>query len=392
MAQEIFMPRMGVTMESGTIVRWLKRVGDPVRKGEPLMEIETDKVQLEVTSDVEGILLSIEVPEGQEVPVGTVLAWVGAPGETVPRGGGAGTPEPAVATPAAAPAAPAAGVQRAPVAPPPAPDGRVRATPAARARARRYGVDLEAVQGTGPAGRIQLRDVEAAAGRPTTPTGPTSPARRYRDVPVTGMRKVIAERLARSFHGTVPVLLTADVALDRAEALRVGVLPLVIRAAALALREHPRLNAHWLDSAIREFDDVHIAVAVALEDGLTAPVIRHADQLGLGEIAARVADLASRARQGALTLGDLEGATFTVSNLGAHPIGFFMPVINPPQVAILGVGQATRRPIVRGGEVVVVPVLPLSLVFDHRAVDGAPAAAFLGSLKALLEEPERLGP
>lgn len=387
MAHEIAMPQMGVTMEAGTILKWLKQVGDPVRKEEPIMEIQTDKVNLEITSDVEGTLLAILVGEGREVPVGTVLAHVGQPGEQV-------------AVEAAAP--------------PPPPAGRVRATPAARSRARSYGISLEAITGSGPAGRIQARDVEAARAteqpvqapaQPAPAPAPTAPpAGEYRDLPVAGMRKLIAQRLAHSFHSTVPVLLTAEATMDRADELlaqlgrdlerqtggRVGYLPLLIKAVAVALRAHPHLNAHWLDEQIRLFNQVHMGVAVALEEGLAVPVLREADRKGIAAIATELSSLVTRARQSSLALTDLEGGTFTISNLGAYQIGHFAPVINPPQVAILGVGRAVIRPVVRHGQILALPVLPLSLVFDHRAVDGAPAAAFLDAVKAGLEEPYRM--
>lgn len=388
MAHEIAMPQMGVTMEAGTILKWLKQVGDPVRKEEPIMEIQTDKVNLEITSDVEGTLLAILVGEGTEAPVGTVLAYVGEPGEQVSG--------------AVAPSAPAAATAR-----------RVRATPAARSRARAHGIGLETIRGSGPFGRIQARDVEAARtaaqAAPAVPAQPAPasaavPESDYRDLPVTGVRKVIAERLAHPFHSTVPVLLTAEAIMDQADALltrlsddlqrkaggRVGYLPLLIKAVTVALQAYPYMNAHWLDAKIRLFAPVHMGVAVAIDEGLTVPILRHAERKGIAAIAAEVSSLVSRARQGSLTLADLEGGTFTISNLGAYQIGHFAPVINPPQVAILGLGRAVTRPVVRDGQIVPLPVLPLSLVFDHRAVDGAPAAAFLDSIKDALEEPYRL--
>lgn len=411
MPQPIAMPQMGVTMEAGTILKWLKQPGDAVRKDEPIMEIQTDKVSLEVTSDVEGTLLAILVGEGKEVPVGEVLAWVGQPGEAVPGAPAEGAVEAAV--PAAVAAVPAPGAAE--PSPGAAEPRKLRATPAARSRARALGLDLSRIAGTGPAGRIQVRDVVARQSHDPAPAPvsaapvsqasvrPTAPAA-YQDLPVAGLRKVIAERMAQSFHSSVPVLLTAEVEMDRAAELlerltpeltaraggKPGYLPLIIRAAAAALKQHPRLNAHWLGSAIRLFQEVNIGVAVAHAEGLTVPVLRSADRMGLAEIQAGVAALAARVRESTLSLADLEGGTFTISNLGGYRIGAFMPVINPPQVAILGAGRAVVRPVVRAGQVITVPVLPLSLVFDHRAVDGAPAAAFLDDLKGILEEPYRL--
>lgn len=399
MAFEISMPRMGVTMEEGTVLKWLKGIGDTVRKEEPIVEIETDKVTITVPSDAEGVLLSIVVPEGKKVPVGTALAWVGQAGEEIP--GAEAFEAPVVSVGADTPGPTPATGEPAPL---PGSAGRLRATPAARSRARVYEIDLASLRGTGPGGRIHARDVEAArVVSPAPPSAPPSAA--YHDVPVAGIRKVVADRMAQSFHGTVPVLLTAEVVMDRADDLlaqlssefrkkvdgKAGYLPLIVKAAAIALKVHPGVNAHWLGSAIRYFEgEVNIGVAVSLEGGLTVPVLKRVDRMGLIEIASGVKALATRARQGSLALTDLEGGTFTISNLGGYNIGFFMPVINSPQIAILGVGRTARKPVVRDGKVEVLPVLPLSLVFDHRAIDGAPAAAFLDEIKLVLEEPYRM--
>jgi len=252
------------------------------------------------------------------------------------------------------------------------------------------------------AGRIHARDVEAARSVRTASSVVPESAATYRDLPVAGARKVIADRMSLSFHRSVPVLLTTEVVMDRAEDLldqiasgfdgtavcKVGTLPLVIKAAGYALQRHPGLNAHWLGDTIRRFEgEINIGVAVSLEDGLTVPVLKQADRKSVSDIAAEVGTLAARARQNSLVLADLEGGTFTVSNLGGYGVGFFMPVINPPQVAILGIGRTVPKPVVRDGEVRALPVLPLSLVFDHRAVDGAPAAAFLDAIRTALEKP-----
>jgi pyruvate dehydrogenase E2 component (dihydrolipoamide acetyltransferase) len=392
MAFEIAMPQMGLTMEAGTVLKWLKQVGDTVRKEEPLLEIETDKTAVEVVSDAEGVLLAILAPEGTEAPVGAVLGWIGQAGEAVPTASAGLAPSAPSKAPATPPVAAVTPSQTSS-----GPEGPPRATPAARSLVRAAGIALTAVRGTGPEGRIQARDVQAAH-------APSVPTAGHHDLPVTGMRKVIAERLSASSGGSVPVLLTTEVVMGRAHDLlgqleadfrartggKVGYLPLIVKAAGLALRAHPRLNAHWLGQAIRLFEAVDIGIAVSLEGGLIVPVLRGVDRMGLAEIAQGVTALGDKARQGTLLPAEVEGGTFTISNLGGHHIGFFMPVINPPQVAILGVGRVVQKPMIREGQVQALPVLPLSLVFDHRAIDGEPAAAFLDAVKAALEEPYRL--
>lgn len=398
------MPKLGLTMEEGTVARWCKQVGDAVVEGETLLEVESDKATLEVPAEASGILLQILAEEGRTVPVATPIAYIGQAGETPgPAAGAAATPHAAAAPP-----------------------GRVRATPAARRLARETGIALEAVPGQGPAGRIHTADVQAyvaaqaappasqarpraaaappAAAVPGAPEAAGAVARQDRLIPLSPMRRTIARRLSEGYHATVPVILTAEVNLTAAVRLkdqlagpierrfgtRLTWTALVVRAAALALCDHLALNAALEGEALRQFGSVHIGIAVAVPDGLLVPVVRNADRKSIGEIAAEAATLAGWARDGRLPAGALDGGTFSVTNLGPYGIDAFTPIINPPQVAILGVGQVAERPVAAGGQIVAAPATVLSLVFDHRAVDGAPAAAFLAQVKHLLQNPHEL--
>lgn len=411
MATQVRLPQLSLTMTEGTIGKWLKRKGDVVAKGEPLYEVETDKVINEVDSPVSGVLQEIVVPEGGTVPVQGVVAVVGAsdedaaPGElTAETGNGQSAAEAAAAPRAAAPTAPS-------------PGGRLFVSPRARKLAEERGIDLLQVRGTGPGGRIMEKDVEreAAALAERVPVPPPSvhtipppvaaaPARvadAYVAVRVAGMRKTIADRMSQSQAMTAHVTLSAEVDMGEAAKLReqanaewaksgVGKLTftdVIVKAAAKALREHPRINSTSADGEIREHRAVHVGVAVALEEGLIVPVIRNADGRSLLEISTAVRDLADRARRNALAADEVTGGTFTVTNMGMMGVETFTPIINWPECAILGVGRIADRAVARAGQVVVRPTMWLSLTFDHRIVDGAPAAAFLDRVKQLLESP-----
>ena len=399
MAAEVKLPRLGQGMESGTIVKWLKTEGEPVEKGEPLYELDTEKVTQEVEAEVAGVLLRIAVPEG-EAEVGQTIAYVGEQGEQVPDAPAAPaepSPEPA-AEPRAAPAPAAAlaqeqtmttagGEARA--------DGRVKASPLARRMARERGVDLASLSGTGPEGRIVAEDVEQAAEAPAPPGAPVPPGE-VEQVPLTNVRKTIARRLTAAWQ--VPVFqlqVSADMGpvndlLARRKELepdaRVTVTDVLTTVCAQALMRHPDANVQFTDEALLRFPTANVALAVAAPKGLVVPVIKSAERLSLAEIAAARADLVGRARDGKLRAEDLEGGTFTISNLGMFGVERFA-VLNPPQAAILAVGATEDRPVARDGAVVVRPTMTMTLTVDHRAVDGAPAAEFLGTVKALLEEP-----
>jgi pyruvate dehydrogenase E2 component (dihydrolipoamide acetyltransferase) len=400
MATEVILPRLGQGMESGTIVRWLKSEGEPVQKGEPLFELDTDKVTQEVEAETAGVLLKIAVAEG-EVPVGQTVAFIGAEGEDVPEVIEEAAPPPEASNklsqaereteprPAEEPTATT--------------NGRVKASPLARRLARERGIDLASVRGTGPEGRIVAEDVERAqAGVTTAPSNnllqaPAS-AGEVERVPLTNIRKTIARRLTEAWQ--IPVFqLQTSADMTRVDALvatlrerdpdvRITVTDVLTKVSARALMRHREVNAEFTDEAILLHPSANVGLAVAAPQGLVVPVIRSAERLSLTEIAVTRADLVGRARDGKLRAEDLEGGTFTISNLGMYAVERFTAVLNPPQAAIVAVGATEERVVpVGGGETAVRPVVVLTGTFDHRAVDGAPAAAFLQTLKESLEDP-----
>ena len=417
MATEIKLPRLGQGMESGTVVRWLKQEGERVEKGEPLYELDTEKVTQEVEADASGVLLKITVQEG-EVPVGQTIAVIGEEGEAVPEAEPEGEPEPA-ATPDVDEApeeegsrAPARDEERgrgreAPVAAEPEPagprptttDGRVKASPLARRIAREKGLELAEIRGTGPEGRIVAEDVERALAAPAPAQGPTPLPAEPEITPLTTLRKTIARRLTEAWQAPVfQISMSAD--MGRAQELRERLVELtregetkptisdvLTKACAAALMRHPEVNAHYADQAVQRFPTAHVGIAVATDRGLLVPVIHGADRLTLAEIAAARADLVSRARDAKLQQADLEGGTFTVSNLGMYGVEQFIAVLNPPQVAILAVGAIEEKPVVTDGDLEIRPMMSLTLTCDHRAIDGSVAAEFLGTVRAFLEEP-----
>jgi pyruvate dehydrogenase E2 component (dihydrolipoamide acetyltransferase) len=438
MAEEVVLPQWGMEMQDATIVKWLKQEGDAVREGEPLVEVETAKIETEMESTASGVLAHILVPEGVTVPIRTVLAIVAVPGEQVPRPPSAApaiAPDPATARmtqPAAgvAPASQAApqvvpaarrlaqdrgidlsqvqgtgpggrilleDVQRAVdarTATPPAPAAAsVQVTPVARRMAQQHGIDLSQVRGTGPRGRIVVEDVESAIAAQARPA--TQPAR---VVPITGMRQTIATRLLQSLQTMVQVTLTTEVDVTDAMKLREGLarhwhdgglspLHLVIKATARALKEHPRMNAIQKEHEIELVQEINVGVAVSLQEGLIVPTIRRADEKSLAQITKETHDLATKAREGRASYDEVTGGTFTITNLGPYGIDAFTPIINAPQVGILGVGRVVEKPVVYQGEIAKRSMLFLSLTFDHRVIDGAPAAEFLHAVTAHLEDP-----
>jgi pyruvate dehydrogenase E2 component (dihydrolipoamide acetyltransferase) len=390
-ANEVKLPRLGQGMEAGTINKWLKSEGDTVAKGEPLFEIDTDKVTQEVESDFEGVLLKIVLPSG-EAPVGQTIAYIGAVGEEVAA---APVEAPKAAEPEPAPAPEK--MADATVSDTSSNGGRIKASPLARRIARERGIDLAALTGSGPDGRIIAEDVErgAPAARPAAPAA--VPAGEVESVPLTNVRKTIARRLTAAWEAPV-FQLTVSADMTRANALvasarelnpdvRVTVTDLLAKVSAHALMRHRDVNVQYSGDALLKFPTANVGIAVAAPAGLIVPVIRSVERLTLAEVAAGRADVVSRARENKLTAQDLEDGTFTISNLGMFGIEQFVAVLNPPQAAILAVGATIDTPVVRDGAVEVRPMLTMTLTVDHRAVDGAAGADFLRTLKQFVEEP-----
>ena len=389
----VIMPKFSMTQEEGRVMAWLVAEGDIVEKGDPLLEVETDKVTMEVEAPESGVLRGVAVKEGDVAPVTAVIAHIVLPGEVWRA-------EPVKATPVARRMAAAAGVNVGDV---PAAGkvrrqdveaylDKVRATPVARRLARAQGVDLTAVNGSGPHGRVQAKDV-------------VSPVVEEKAVqPVSAMRRTIAERLTRSYQ-TIPHI-TFTVAADmtavtdlrrrlneRGDGVKVSVTAVLVKVCAWALGRQPLVNASWRVDGIQLHEQAHIGVAVALDDGLIVPVVQNAAHLGLAAIADQVQDLTARARNGRLQPADVQGGTFTISNLGMWGVEQFTAVINPPQSAILAVGRIVKQPVVEtavGDELVIRPMMKMTLSVDHRIIDGAVAARFLQDVVAALEQPDRL--
>jgi len=390
------MPQLGQTMEEGTIITWLKHEGEQVSRGEPLVQIETDKVVCDLEATQSGLLHTIIAREGEKIPVGQAIAILAAAGEAVNLAGLLGTSQPA-ATPSLAEQAPTPSATATSRPPSAVASPEIRISPAARKLARERGLALETLQGTGPGGRIVVEDVERAIAAPTTTVAPQE--RVLRTIPLTGIRGTIAQRMAQSWtqvaHVTevMEVDMTAVVALrrrllatwEREHGVRVSLNDILIFAVSRTLREFPDLNARLDGKEIKVLGDIHLGVAVATPEGLIVPVIRHADQRSLWDIARDSAQLADKAQQRRLTLDDVSGGTFTITNLGTYGIEIFTPIVNYPQCAILGVGRVAERPVVLPGRIEARPMMYLSLSFDHRLVDGAPAAMFLQQLKDRLE-------
>jgi pyruvate dehydrogenase E2 component (dihydrolipoamide acetyltransferase) len=396
-ATEVKLPRLGQGMESGTIVRWLKSEGDAVKKREPLYELDTDKVTQEVEAEADGVLLKIVVAEG-EVEVGTTIAVIGTEGEQVVLEAVTAKPK-AQQAERAAPAPSGSEPQGVPATAASGENGRVKASPLARRMARERGIDLTGVAGTGPEGRIVADDVEKAAAGAPAGFVTLLPAPEAEVVQLTSTRKTIARRLTEAWQAPVFQL---GVSADMTEALALrerlverlvegDVKPTVndvlTKLVAVALTRHRAVNATFDGEAIQRSPTAHVGIAVAAPNGLVVPVVRDADRRTIQEIARARADLVGRARDGKLTLPDLEGGTFTISNLGMFGVEEFVAVLNPPQVAILAVGAVKDTPVAVDGGIDVAPIVQLVLTCDHRAIDGADGAQFLQTLVALIEQP-----
>ena len=441
---KVVMPKLSEAMETGKIIKWLKKEGDRIQGGDILAEIETDKADVEMEAFGAGVLRKVLVPAGEKAPVGTLIGVIAEPGDDIaavlasapaPAAAGVGaagsasarndtrSAPPAAPTPSAAPApappprpavvstpapaapavnAPAVGIP-APTAPTAVATGRVKASPLAKKIAAQAGVDLRLIRGTGPGGRIIRRDVDVAAVTVTAvpAAAPTVPAVEYEDRPLSQIRATIAKRLPLSKAPVPHFYVTSEVAMDRAWELReelnalegqpkVSVNDLVVRACALALLRHPGVNASFQGESIRVWHRAHIGIAVALDDGLITPVLRDCQAKSLAQIAVEARDLVERARVRKLRVTELSGATFSISNLGMYDVVEFSAIINPPEGAILAVGSVRRVPVVDDGGLGVGRRMALTLSCDHRAMDGAMGARFLQDVRRLLEEPLRL--
>ena len=450
MAVELRMLQMDQTMTKGKIGKWLVKEGDTVTEGQPLLEIETDKVVHEQESPTDGVIAQLLAEEGTNVPVNALLAIIGAPGEEVARveaDTAAEQPQEAEpeepvkpAQPKATPSTPTVALKASPaarqlaeklaidlaqvkasgpggrilesdvqryidlreLAPTPTETTRLKASPLARRLAKEHGVNLSSIAGSGPDGRIVRDDVlQASATAAETPIVETPAIQQATEViPMDGIREIIAERMTLSVQTNASVTLhtevdaTAFVELrgmlnDKLQTKEVSLTytDLLVKVVANALREHPRLNATLTDEGIHLLPEVNIGVAVALEDGLVVPVVQNADKERLSEISEQVKSFAERARSNQLTPGELQGGTFTITNLGNFGIDAFTPIINPPESAILGVGRILKKPVVHDDEIVIRSMLTLSLTFDHRVIDGAPAAQFLQTVSDYIQDP-----
>ncbi|MGD0152286.1 MAG: dihydrolipoamide acetyltransferase family protein [Thermacetogeniaceae bacterium] len=381
MAEIIAMPKMGLSMKTGTVAKWLKNEGDSVKKGEAVVEVMTEKITNKVESPIEGVLLKVVAPKGAKLPIGGLIAVVGAAGEEI-----ADLLKGAPVAAAASTGTPAG--------------EKVKISPAARKLAEENGIDYQRLAGTGPEGRITREDVERAIveGVPSADDRATLEA-----IPYEGMRKAIGDNMANSWTVAPKVTHHTSVDLSALLALRkkinngvkdkdkTSVTDLLVKAVARALEKKPGLNVTLDGEQIKILKEINIGVAVALADGLVVPVVRDADKKGLYEVGKEIRDLAKRARRNKLEPDEMTGGSFTITNIGAYgSVDWFTPIINQPESAILGIGRTVERPVVVDGQIAIRPLMGLSLAFDHRVVDGAPAAQFLGILIDLIENPHKI--
>ncbi|MDP6070122.1 MAG: dihydrolipoamide acetyltransferase family protein [SAR202 cluster bacterium] len=437
MADNVMLPQWGMNMEEGTLVKWLVAEGDEIDKGQPLVEVETSKINSELESPTSGVIAHIMETEGSTVKVGTVVVVIGAPGENPPRPEvvsrrRARTPRPRSSAPAAAdarrqvtPVARRLAQQndlplddisgtgpngrvteddiRAAIAQRDKPAGRVQVVPAARLLARQNNIDIDDIEGTGPGGRILVEDVERELA--DSPAAAINMDLVAETVPLTGLRKTISERMAMSVHTMAQVTLTTEIDVTELVALRDSLLSewrahrlrpldldIMIVAVADALQKHPRLNAHLVGENVHLLKDVNLGLAMAAPDGLMVPVLKDAASLSLLDAARGMRDLADRMRKNTITIDDMSGAGFTITSLSSYDIDAFTPIIDPPQVAILGLGRVTKKAAVHDDEIAIRSMMHASVTFDHRALDGVPVAEFMRTLKANLESTNWLEP
>jgi pyruvate dehydrogenase E2 component (dihydrolipoamide acetyltransferase) len=376
MAVEITMPKMGLTMVTGKVGRWLKNEGDSITKGDAVLEIMTEKITNILEAPATGTLLKIAAAEGTEFPVGGVLGYIGAAGEII------------------------AGKE---------PMERIKITPAARKLAEEMKVDLSKLVGTGPSGRITREDIEKTLAEASVFAGPFMPAAEERSVPdangaaftgapYIGIRRVIGDHMAKSWGIAPKVNYHVSVDISALNAMRksinanreekISLTDILVKAVAKALRMRPQINVSLVGDEIRTYQEINIGVATSLENGLVVPVVKNADLKTLSQVSREAKDLAKRAKAGQLSLTEIQGGTFTITNIGAYnSVDWFTPIINQPESAILGIGRTVETPVALDGQIVIRPMLGISLSFDHRVIDGAPAAEFLAVLLRLIEQP-----
>ncbi len=410
MISEVVMPQMGADMEEGTIIKWLKNEGDKVDRGEIIAEIETDKANVEIEAFDGGVFRRTLAGEGDTVDVGTIIAIIADAGDDLSAYENGATKQAATpaqkapSEPAKKPAPKAAGKEPAKAIAQPAPassDGRVRASPVARRLAQEHSVDLTAISGTGPDGRIVKRDVEAAmAGSTPAQTSPAAGA--TTTIEMSKMRQTIARRMSQSKREAPHYYITVDIDMTEAERLRrqlndavedyprVSVNDMIVRAAAISLARHLMFNSLFVDEQVQQHSDINVCIAIALDEGLIAPAILDTANKTLGEIADASRDLAGRAKSGALKPAEYTGGTFTVSNVGMFGVEGLIAIIQPPQTAILGVGGVRTTPVVRDGRIETADLMKTALSADHRVTDGAQGAQFLNEIRRLLESPASL--
>jgi pyruvate dehydrogenase E2 component (dihydrolipoamide acetyltransferase) len=400
MTTDVIMPKLGLTMKEGTIVEWLKKEGDAVEKGEPIVEVETEKISNVVEAPASGVLLKILASKGTVVPVTGIIAIVGELGEEIVEKAPQKAEQPKIE------AETEEVIKTVKPSAPQFAEEKIKISPLARKLAQERGVDIATIEGTGPEGRIVREDILKAAETVAPSTAGLSAGRVEvsETVALTGTRKTIADRLSQSYHSAVHTTVITEVDMNKTVELRQSLLSaakektgasltytgILVKAVAMALRKHPFVNSTLEGDTIKVLKSINVGVAIDAEEGLIVPVIREADRKTLFEIAPHLAELADKARKKSLSMEEVSSGTFTITNLGMLGVSTFVPIINPPQAAILGVGKMEQRPVVIDGKIEVRTRVNLSLVFDHRIVDGAEAARFLQTLKDMLENPSTL--
>ncbi|MGG3582341.1 dihydrolipoamide acetyltransferase family protein [Priestia megaterium] len=404
MAAEVVMPKLGMAMKEGTVSTWNKKVGDSVSKGDMIASINSEKIEMDIEAPQDGVILDLLVQEDVGVPPGTIICYVGKPNEQLTEQNRSANELQAPKNEVAA----AISLEEPPANTASSKKNKetVRISPIARKIAESENINIETIQGTGPKGRITKADVEKVLAERASESSPQTverdnPAINKETLPVAGMRKVIASRMHNSLLNSAQLTINmkADVTdllslqreikdvTQQRHKVKISLTDFIARAVVLSLQEHKQMNSAYIDNEIQLNNHVHLGMAVALENGLVVPVVQHAEKMSLVELATEIKTRAADARQGQLSTDRMQGSTFTITNLGAYGVEYFTPVLNPPETGILGVGATEDVPMYKGDELQKRNLLPLSLTFDHRVLDGAPAANFLGTIKQYLEQP-----